>query len=78
MGAKAGTFSADGKQLLDKTLWASSDAFYATAPADYYARFWHTHGLRGKAYGFPYDDVGGYSSYISHTNPKYLLIAIGW
>ena len=29
-------------------------------------------------YGFPYDDVGGYSSYISHANPQYLLVAIGW
>ncbi|WP_157467284.1 hypothetical protein [Edaphobacter aggregans] len=26
----------------------------------------------------PYDDVGGYSTYISHTNPQYMLVAIGW
>jgi hypothetical protein len=77
IGDKAGTFSADGK-LLDKTLWPNSASFYGAAPANYYARFWHTHGLRGKAYGFPYDDVGGYSSYVSHANPQYMLVAIGW
>jgi hypothetical protein len=77
VGAEAGTFSPDGK-LLKKTLWSSAASFYTVAPADYYAKFWHDHGLNGKAYGFPYDDVGGYSSYISHSNPQYLIIAIGW
>jgi len=41
-------------------------------------KFWHDKGLDGKAYGFPYDDVGGYSTYISHKNPQYMLVAIGW
>ncbi len=77
VGAAAGTFSAAGK-LLDTTLWANSTTFYLAAPANYYARFWHTHGLNGKAYGFPYDDVGGYSSYVSHANPQYALVAIGY
>jgi hypothetical protein len=77
VGAKAGTFDANGK-LLDKSLWASADGFYTTAPADYYAAFFHARALRGKAYGFPYDDVGGYSSYISHQDPEYLLVAVGW
>jgi hypothetical protein len=77
VGAVAGTFDANGK-LLNQKLWADSATFYGAAPADYYARFWHAHALSGKAYGFPYDDVGGYSSYISHANPQYLLVAIGW
>jgi hypothetical protein len=77
VGDKPGTFSPDGK-LLDMSLWKDSSTFYTAAPADYYARFWHEHGLNGKAYGFPYDDVGGYSSYISHANPQYLLVAIGY
>jgi hypothetical protein len=77
VGDAAGSFSPAGV-LLDKTLFDSSTAFYTAAPADYYAQFWHTHGLGGKAYGFPYDDVGGYSSYISHANPQYMLVAIGW
>ena len=77
VGAVAGTFDANGN-LLNKNLWADSTTFYTAAPADYYARFWHAHALGGKAYGFPYDDTGGYSSYVSHANPQTLLVAIGW
>ena len=77
VGDQAGSFNADGT-LLDKSLWSNSNTFYSSAPADYYAMFWHGRALNGKAYGFPYDDVGGYSSYISHANPQYLMVAIGW
>jgi hypothetical protein len=63
---------------LNETLWADASTFYKTAPSDYYAQFSHAHAINGKAYGFPYDDVGGYSSYISHNNPQYLEIAVGW
>jgi hypothetical protein len=77
VGNVAGTFDANGK-LLNKDLWKDASTFYSAAPADYYAAFWHAHALNGKAYGFPYDDVGGYSSYISHQNPQYMLVAIGW
>jgi len=77
VGDVAGTFDASGK-LLDKTLWKNSATFYKTAPADYYAMFWHANALGGRAYGFPYDDVGSYSSYMSHSNPQTMLVAIGW
>jgi len=77
VGATPGTFNADGS-LADHHLWDDPTTFYTAAPADYYARFWHERGIDGKAYGFPYDDVGGYSTYISHSNPQYMLVAIGW
>lgn len=77
MGNEPGSFSSDGK-LLNHNLWRDSSKFYQNAPADYYAKFWHDNGINGKAYGFPYDDVGGYSTYISHSDPQYLLISIGW
>ena len=77
VGAVAGTFGPTGT-LLNKQLWADSATFYSVAPADYYAKFWHDRALQGKAYGFPYDDVGGYSSYVSHAKPQYLLVALGW
>lgn len=77
VGNVAGSFTPDGK-LMNKNLWKDPTTFYTAAPANYYARFWHAHGLGGKAYGFPYDDVGSYSTYISHTNPQYLLVAVGW
>ncbi len=52
--------------------------FYQAAPANYYAKFWHDNAINGLAYGFPYDDVGGQSSYISYANPQYLLVAVGF
>jgi hypothetical protein len=75
--AAPGTFSPTG-QLLNQSMWANSQNFYLQAPANYYAKFWHDNAINGLAYGFPYDDVGGYSSYISHQNPQYMLVAIGW
>jgi hypothetical protein len=77
VGTAAGSFAADGK-LTNDDLWADSATFYGSAPANYYAKFWHDHALDGKAYGFPYDDVGGYSTFIAHDDPEYLLVAIGW
>jgi len=77
VGAAPGSFTSDGK-VASQSTWASSSTFYTAEPADYYAKFWHDNAINGKAYGFPYDDVGGYSSYISHNNPQYILIAIGW
>jgi hypothetical protein len=52
--------------------------FYKSAPANYYAKFWHDNAVDAKAYGFPYDDDAGQSSYISHANPQYLQVAVGW
>jgi hypothetical protein len=52
--------------------------FYRAAPANYYAKFWHDNALGNLAYGFPYDDVAGQSSFISHGNPQYLEVAVGW
>lgn len=52
--------------------------FYQTGPANYYAKFWHDHSLQKLAYGFPYDDYAEQSSFISHGDPQYLLIAVGW
>ena len=42
------------------------------------AKFWHDNSIDGKAYGFPYDDVGGYSTFIARDDPQYVLVAIGW
>jgi hypothetical protein len=52
--------------------------YYQTAPANYYAKFWHDNAVNNLAYGFPYDDDAGQSSYISHANPQYLQVAVGW
>ncbi|MES4893165.1 beta-1,3-glucanase family protein [Streptomyces sp. NPDC096012] len=64
------------------TLPASQQAdpsqYYTAAPANYYAKFWHDNDINHLAYGFPYDDVAGQSSFISHGNPQWLLVAVGW
>jgi len=73
-----GALNPDGTLKTGNTLWQDGTTFYPVAPADYYAKFWHDHAQNGKAYGFPYDDVGSWSSYISHKNPQYMLVAIGW
>lgn len=52
--------------------------FYTAAPANYYARFWHDNAINHLAYGFPYDDVSGQSSFISHADPQWLVVAVGW
>ncbi|MEV5409036.1 beta-1,3-glucanase family protein [Thermopolyspora sp. NPDC052614] len=52
--------------------------FYRAAPANYYAKFWHDHGIRNLAYGFPYDDSADQSSFVSHADPRHLLVAVGW
>jgi len=77
VGNRAGTFAANGR-LLDQSLWTNSATFYQAAPYNAYAAFWHRHAIGAKAYGFPYDDVGGYSTFIAHANPQYMLVAIGW
>jgi hypothetical protein len=58
--------------------WSNPGLYYQAAPANYYARFWHDNAINGLAYGFPYDDVASQSSFISHQNPQYLLVAVGW
>ncbi|MFI2645302.1 beta-1,3-glucanase family protein [Streptomyces sp. NPDC018610] len=52
--------------------------YYMAAPANYYAKFWHDNAIDHLAYGFPYDDVAGQSSFISHGAPQWLLVAVGW
>jgi F5/8 type C domain-containing protein/glycosyl hydrolase family 64 (putative beta-1,3-glucanase) len=63
---------------LPQSQWSDPSRYYLAAPANYYARFWHDHAINRLAYGFPYDDYAGQSSFISHGNPQYLLIAVGW
>jgi len=58
--------------------WQDPAGYYSAAPANYYAKFWHDHAIDRLSYGFPYDDVAGQSSFVSHGDPQYLLVAVGW
>jgi hypothetical protein len=63
---------------LPQNQWGTPSNYYLASPANYYAKFWHDHAINRLAYGFPYDDVAGQSSFISHGNPQWLLVAVGW
>ncbi|RAG83832.1 hypothetical protein DN069_20100 [Streptacidiphilus pinicola] len=63
---------------LPQAQWSDPSQYYLAAPANYYAKFWHDHAINGLAYGFPYDDYAGQSSYISHANPQWLEVAVGY
>jgi hypothetical protein len=57
--------------------WSTPSAFYAS-PANSYAKFWHDHALNGLAYGFAYDDVGGFSSSLHTAAPTVATVTVGW
>ncbi len=63
---------------LPESQWSTPSLYYQGAPANYYARFWHDHAINHLAYGFPYDDYAGQSSFVSHDNPQWLEVAVGW
>ena len=58
--------------------WTSPSSYYQTAPANYYASFWHRHSINALAYGFSYDDVNGQSSTITTGQPEHMIFTIGW
>jgi Beta-1,3-glucanase/Peptidase inhibitor family I36 len=63
---------------VDPSQWSNAAAYYPQGPANYYAKFWHDHGIEGLAYGFAYDDVRGKSTLMEHPDPKGLIVTIGW
>ena len=77
---EAGTCSALNRHVahLSEDQWSSPENYYKEGPANYYAKFWHDHSINSLAYGFPYDDFAGQSSFISHEDPEWLQVAVGW
>jgi hypothetical protein len=76
----AGMCSALNRHVADlpQDQWSAPANYYKSAPANYYAQFWHEHAINHLAYGFPYDDYAGQSSFISHGGPQWLEVAVGW
>ncbi|GGP27911.1 hypothetical protein GCM10010971_37300 [Silvimonas amylolytica] len=62
----------------DVTKWSTPSAWYQSAPANYYAQFWHNHSVGGLAYGFAYDDVSNQSSTIMSPTPEHAAFGIYW
>jgi len=63
---------------LPQSQWSTPSLYYQAAPANYYSKFWHDHDINRLSYGFPYDDYAEQSSFISHGNPQWLLVAVGF
>ncbi|UWP87539.1 discoidin domain-containing protein [Dactylosporangium fulvum] len=63
---------------LPQAQWSTPSLYYQAAPANYYSKFWHDHAISKLAYGFPYDDYAEQSSFVSHGNPQWLLVAVGF
>lgn len=75
--AGQGTFNPSGT-LISQGMWSNPAYFFQAEPYDHYAQFISSIAINGQQYAFPYNDAGGYSSDISCSNPKTLVIAIGW
>ena len=65
--------------------WNVPSAYYAAAPCNYYAAFWHgkdsrnvPYSLNQLAYAFAYDDVGDQSPSLYVRNPRTITIGFSW
>lgn len=59
-------------------VWATPSQYYLAGPADYYSKFFHDHSINSKAYGFCYDDVYDQSSTVHSSNPRGIILSIGF
>ena len=62
----------------DAANWENASAYYAQAPSNAYAAFWHQVNLSGLAYGFSYDDVAEQAPLIENHAPRGLVIDVKW
>jgi beta-galactosidase len=58
--------------------WTVVPDYYQSAPANYYAAFWHAHSVGGLSYGFAYDDVNNQSSSIVGAHPEHMAFGISY
>jgi hypothetical protein len=67
------------RHLLEEPLaWRDATTYYRREPCNLYAEFWHRHSLKGKAYGFAYDDVNDQSSSLATGDPQEIRVALRW
>lgn len=50
--------------------------FYGVPLTNVYSRVIHQYSIAGKAYGFPYDDNGGFSSFVADGQPRAFTVTI--
>jgi Beta-1,3-glucanase/Peptidase inhibitor family I36 len=60
-------------------LWYVQSAHHPAGQAsNWYSKFWHEHSINKLAYGFAYDDVGGFSPSVHTAVPTTVTYTIGW
>lgn len=50
--------------------------YYLPATTNHYSQAIHQNTVDGKAYGFPFDDVGGFASYVSDGSPSAMTVTL--
>jgi hypothetical protein len=60
--------------------WRDADSalFYMAPPCNYFSRWCHRRSINDYCYGFPYDDDGGWQSFMGIGNVQWIAVAIGW
>jgi hypothetical protein len=64
--------------LLADSTQPTTDAggFYQGGTTNHYAKALHDNTVDGRAYGFPFDDVAGFASYVQDTAPTSLTLSL--
>jgi hypothetical protein len=63
--------------LADPADWTNPAKFYLAEPCNWYARFFHEHGLDNKSYGFCYDNVADQATFFSGRGNE-VVITLNW
>lgn len=59
--------------------WYVQSAHHPAGQAgNWFSKFWHEHSINQLAYGFAYDDVGGFSPSLHSDAPSVVTYTIGW
>jgi len=71
------TLSTAGRVMSDTQPTTQASTFYQQAASNLYSRTMHANALNGLAYGFSYDDVGGFAPVIDQPDPSAAGMTIG-
>jgi hypothetical protein len=71
------TLSTSSRVMFDRQPTTDPSQFYLQSASDLYSKTIHSYGLNGLAYGFSYDDVGGFAPTIDQPDPASGSLTIG-
>jgi hypothetical protein len=71
------TLSTASRVMSDRQPTTDATQFYQQSASDLYSKVIHSFGLGGLAYGFSYDDVGGFAPVIDQPDPASASLTLG-